>query len=141
MDSPLEVLLVEDTDADLELHLRILQRDLALGNKVHVARDGEQALRMVLSESALEPPLWRRLKLVLMDLDLPTVDGFGVLKRMREDPRAASIPVIVITGSTQDPDIRRCRELGAKGYIVKPISVAQLIETTRRAGFRWLLAE
>jgi CheY-like chemotaxis protein len=49
--------------------------------------------------------------------------------------------VIVITGSTQDPDIRRCRELGAKGYIVKPIGVAQLIETTRRAGFRWLLAE
>jgi len=141
MDSPFEVLLVEDTETDLELHLRVLQRELALGNKVHVARDGGEAVRMVLSDSEREPALWPRLKLVLVDLDLPTVDGFGVLKRLREDPRASSIPVIVLTGSTQDPDIRRCRELGAKGYIVKPIDVTKLVETVRRAGFHWLLVE
>ena len=57
MDSPFEVLLVEDTETDLELHLRVLQRELALGNKVHVARDGGEAVRMVLSDSEREPAL------------------------------------------------------------------------------------
>jgi CheY-like chemotaxis protein len=140
MDEPLEILLVEDQDTDLRLHLHVLNQQLAIKNQVHIARDGEEALRMVLSESGAEVPLWQRLKLVLMDLNIPTVDGFGVLRALRDDPRAASIPVIVLTGSTQDPDIKRSRELGARGYIVKPIDVEKLVEATRALGFRWLLA-
>jgi two-component system, response regulator len=98
-----------------------------------VARDGAEALDYLLGGEAAP-----RLKLVLLDLKLPLVDGTEVLQRLRADSRTRSLPVVIMTSSREGPDIEKCYKLGANSYIVKPVDFDQFLEVSRQLGLYWL---
>ena len=131
---PVDILLVEDNEGDAEITLRAL-RDSCFANKVEVAHDGEEAIDHLFERD--HPS--HRPHLVLLDLALPKVNGKEVLKRMKSDARTKSIPVIVQTASTTDPEIEECRKLGADEFITKPVDLKQLIKIAPALNFFWLL--
>ena len=134
-----EVVLVEDQVADAQLILRAL-RAKNLGNNVLWLRDGAQALEFLLrSGRYAEPRVERHLKLVLLDVKLPKVDGIEVLQAIRATAELRSLPVVMLTSSPERRDIARSYEAGANSYIVKPVDFDQLIDTVSTTIVYWML--
>jgi two-component system, response regulator len=136
---PKVILLVEDDPDDVELTLRVLRKSL-LGNPVVVARDGASALEYLLgtgSHAGRDP---RDLpQVVLLDLNLPTIDGLEVLRRIRADERIRRVPVVILTSSSEDSDRLAGYDLGANSYVRKPVDFAQFSEAVNRLGLYWFL--
>ena len=134
-----EVLLVEDNHADAELAVRAL-KESNLSNRIHLVGDGHKALNFIFRTGAyakrrtIKGPL-----VVLLDLNLPGLDGMEVLRRIKSDPRSRMVPVIILTVSRHESDIAESRKLGADGYIMKPVDFEQFSLTMPRVGFHWLL--
>jgi CheY-like chemotaxis protein len=122
---PAELLLVEDNYGDVLL-TREAFRSARINNNLAVAGDGEQALAMLRREGefASQP----RPDLILLDLNLPRLDGREVLTAIKSDPALQRIPVIVLTSSKADIDVLKSYELQANGYIVKPVNFERLQE-------------
>jgi two-component system response regulator len=134
----LEVLLVEDDPDDLELTLHAL-KEAGITNPIRIARDGEEALDYVFSRGPYAGTDSPGLRLILLDLKLPKVDGLEVLRRIKEDPRTKGIPVVVLTSSKEERDLVAGYRLGANSYIQKPVDFEQFQNTVREAGFYWLM--
>ena len=134
-DKEVEILLVEDNPADVELTLHALRRD-NLANQIHVARDGEEALAFLFDP---EKSNHAHLKLVLLDLKLPKVDGLEVLRKVKSDPRTRGIPVVVLTSSREERDLVTSYELGVNSYIQKPVDFDQFREMVKQLGLYWPL--
>jgi two-component system response regulator len=132
-DNP-DVLLVEDNPDDVELTLRALKR-AHLVNPVRVARDGAEALE-ILFGAGPRPTLPR---VVLLDLKLPRVNGLEVLERIRREESTRSLPVVVLTSSREEPDVKRAYELGANSYIVKPVEFEKFVAAVGEVGLYWLV--
>ena len=134
-----EILLVEDNPQDLQLTQRALSK-ANLTNRIHVARDGAEALEFIMCDGPFadrkqeDPP-----KVILLDLKLPKVDGLEVLKRIKADPRTASIPVVVLTSSKEQNDVVESYQLGVNSYIVKPVNFERFVEAVQQLGMYWLL--
>jgi CheY-like chemotaxis protein/DNA-binding XRE family transcriptional regulator len=134
-----DILLVEDNPRDVELTLKAFER-ANIANSIHVVRDGAEALNFILGTGAhATRRLNHRPEVVLLDLKLPKVSGLEVLRRLKADPRAATIPVIVLTESQQSRDFLECQRLGARNYIVKPVDFYRFSEVTSHFSFRWAL--
>lgn len=134
-----EILLVEDSAEDAELTLRALKKH-NLANRIHHAKDGVEALDFLFARGPhADQSTLRMLRVVLLDLKLPRVDGIEVLTRMRADPRTKLVPVVVLTSSREDPDISRCYALGVNSYIVKPVAFEEFIKVVSSLGLYWLL--
>lgn len=134
-----EILLVEDSAEDAELTLRALKKH-NLANRIHHAKDGVEALDFLFARGPhADQTRLRMLRVVLLDLKLPRVDGIEVLTRMRADPRTKLVPVVVLTSSREDPDISRCYALGVNSYIVKPVAFEEFIKVVSSLGLYWLL--
>lgn len=136
MDTILEIVLVEDNADDEELILRTLQKN-NLANQIQVVRDGAEALDLLLPADDTTVNKGQ-LKLVLLDLKLPKVDGLEVLRRLKSDPRTKAIPVVVLTSSNAEQDIIKSYQLGVNGYVTKPIDFGQFTEAVRQLGLYWL---
>ncbi len=134
-----EILIVEDNQRDAELTLRALKKN-NLANHILVADDGAEALDFFFCRgkfkmrNILNPP-----KVVLLDLKLPKVSGLEVLRAVKADKRTSHIPVVIVTSSKQDPDIREAYDLGANSYVVKPVDFDQFINAMSSLGLYWLL--
>lgn len=135
-----EILLVEDNISDAELTIRELKKH-QLTNTLSHARDGEEALDFIFATGKFEgtryiayPP-----KVVLLDIQMPKVNGIEVLQRIKADERTKHIPVVMLTSSKEDPDIQRCYQLGANSYIVKPVDFESFAYAIKNLGFYWLL--
>ena len=126
------ILLVEDNPMDVDLTLRAFAKR-HLANPVEVARDGEEAMARVDRWEAGDPPPI----VVLLDLKLPKVDGLKVLERIKAHPRLRSIPVVVLTTSSEDSDMRSAYQLGANSYIVKPVSFDNFMEVATQIELYW----
>ena len=127
-----EILLVEDNNEDLELTLRALKQH-RLANRIHVARDGAEALEFLKKPGSQLP------KVVLLDLKLPKISGLEVLQAIRADERTRALPVVVLTSSREEPDVRRCYDLGVNSYIVKPVDFDAFVKAVAEVGLYWLL--
>lgn len=139
MSEPIEILYVEDDPNDLELTLRCLRKH-RIANRIHVARDGQEALDFLFGSAAGDgprPPF--RPKLILLDLKLPKVDGLEVLRRLREDQRTRTVPVVMLTSSREERDLVASYELGVNSYIVKPVEFDKFSEAVERLSFYWAL--
>lgn len=135
-----EVLLVEDNIVDAELAIRELKKHNMANNLVHV-KDGEEAIAFIFgtgkfanSRNISYPP-----KVILLDIQMPKVNGIEVLERIKSDERTRAIPIVVLTSSKEDPDIQKCYKLGANSYIVKPVNFEGFAQAIKNLGFYWLL--
>lgn len=129
-----QVLLVEDNPNDVELTLHAF-RAHHLANDVEVVRDGAEALELLLGPEGRASDL----KVILLDLKLPKVDGIEVLRQIKADPRTRTIPVVVLTSSQEESDLVETYGLGANSYIVKPVDFEKFTESIRLIGMYWLL--
>lgn len=130
------ILLVEDNPDDVELTLRVLKTQ-HIANQVVVARDGEAALRLFFEENqafSRELP-----SAVLLDLKMPKVDGMDVLRRLRSEPRTATLPVVVMTTSNEERDVVASYQLGANSYVRKPMEFEEFEQAIRNLGLYWLI--
>lgn len=131
------ILLVEDNPDDVELTLKAFEKH-KLANEIIVARDGEEALNLLFpeDESVSEPC---NPDLVLLDLKLPKVDGMEVLRRIKSDPLAKFIPVVILTSSKEEKDLTESYRLGVNSYIRKPVDFEKFTEAVIQVGLYWLL--
>jgi two-component system response regulator len=132
------ILLVEDRSDDVELTLRAFARS-NVANEIVVASDGAEALDYLFATGVhrgRDPS--RSPSVVLLDLQLPKVDGLDVLRAMREDRRTRRLPVVVLTSSNEEQDIVRSYDLGANSFVRKPVDFSEFIEAARHLGLYWL---
>ena len=133
------ILLVEDNADDEALTLRALQKN-NISNDIVVARDGVEALDFLFGRGAHAGRDPNDLpELVLLDLKLPKLDGFEVLKTVRADPRTHLLPVVILTSSKEQIDIVNGYGLGANSYVRKPVDFQQFVEGVRQLGLYWLV--
>jgi CheY-like chemotaxis protein len=128
------ILLVEDSAKDIELTLAALE-DSHLANRVIILRDGNQALeylRIHCNGSDEDFPA-----VMLLDIKMPKVSGIEVLRAIKTDSNLKQIPVVMLTSSREGPDLNECYELGANGYVVKPVDFSEFFEAVKALGKYW----
>jgi two-component system response regulator len=134
-----DILLVEDNPQDAELTIRALKKH-NLANRLITVEDGAEALDFLLCRGKYatrdvgHPP-----KVVLLDLKLPKVSGLEVLRALKQDEKTRAIPVVIVTSSREDPDIKTAYALGANSYVVKPVDFDAFAEAVSSLGLYWLL--
>ncbi len=134
-----EVLLVEDNPTDAELTIDAL-KDANLANRLVWVKDGAEALDFLFARGAYAGrEHTQTVKVVLLDLRLPKVDGLEVLKAMRSDPRTKAIPVVVLTSSKEDRDVTQSYLLGVNSYISKPVEFDAFSRVVAQMGLYWLI--
>lgn len=126
------ILLIEDNPIDLDLTLRAFA-SRKITNKIEIARDGEEALAFL--------PRWDKgapkPSVILLDLNLPKINGLEVLKILKNHPEYKTIPVVILTTSSQSSDIKTAYLLGVNSYIVKPVSFEKFMEVATQIDLYW----
>ena len=131
----IEILLVEDNITDAELTIRELKKHNMANNLVHL-KNGEEALDFIFSmgkyagKEKPHPP-----KVILLDIQMPKINGIEVLQKLKSDPQTRAIPVVILTSSKEDPDVQKCYSLGANSYIVKPVNFEGFAQAIKNLGF------
>lgn len=135
----IEILFVEDSISDATLTIRALIKS-GLTNKLHHVKDGAEALDFIYckGEYALRN-IKEHPKMILLDLKMPKVSGIEVLAKIKSDPDTKTIPVVILTSSKEDPDIKQCYTLGANSYIVKPVESDNFFQAMKDLGFYWAI--
>ncbi|ALV08386.1 response regulator [Roseateles depolymerans] len=132
------ILLVEDNPDDVALTLRAFKRS-HLMNPVVVARDGVEALDYLFARGPHAGRAGTDLPtLAILDLKLPRLDGLGVLKALRADPRTALLPTVILTSSKEEQDVVSGYKLGANSYVRKPVDFSEFVEAVKVLGIYWL---
>jgi two-component system response regulator len=136
---PAEILLVEDNLDDVEITLRAF-RKVRVANTVHVVRDGQEALDFLFRDGghgdradAPQPDV------ILLDLNLPKVNGLEVLDKIRASDGLSTIPVIVLTVSEQQQDVHKSYKLGANTFITKPVDFEKFVHAMEILGEYWMV--
>ena len=134
-----DILLVEDNIDDVALTLAAFKRARFL-NSIQVAKDGEEAVNHFFGRTGIaDDPARTRNLIVLLDLQLPKLNGIEVLRRLKADPRTAHLPVVLLTASENEQDIAICQKLGASAYIPKPVNLQGLSKITPELCLVWAL--
>jgi CheY-like chemotaxis protein len=135
---PVDILLVEDNPDDVDLALYVLRRH-QLANHIHVVRDGVEALDFIFCRGNYnERNCAQSPKLILLDLNMPKLNGLEVLEAVRGNPDTAGIPVVILTTSKEESDLLESYRLGVNSYIVKPVDFEQFSDVIRQLGLYWL---
>jgi CheY-like chemotaxis protein len=133
--SSIEILLVEDNPGDVEL-TQIAFREAKVRNPLRVVADGVQAMAYLRQEPPFEDAV--RPGLILLDLNLPRVDGREVLQTVKGDPDLRRIPICIISSSRRDSDVLRSYDLHANSYISKPVAITSLVQIVTQLMEYWL---
>lgn len=134
-----DILLVEDNPQDAELTIRALRKS-NLANQLIAVEDGAEALDFIFCRGKYgDREIGHTPRVVLLDLKLPKVNGLEVLRALKQDERTRTIPVVVVTSSREDPDIKTAYALGANSYVVKPVDFDAFAEAVSSLGLYWLL--
>ncbi len=136
MPSQVDVLLVEDNRQDAELIIRALRRH-NLADRLQHVKDGAQALDFLFGTSPSDNGV-QALKVIILDLKLPKVDGLEVLRRLKADERTTLIPVVVLTSSTVPQDVTDSYKRGANSYVSKPVQYEDFVSTISELALYWL---
>jgi CheY-like chemotaxis protein len=132
------ILYAEDDERDIELTLAALAQH-HLANQVTVVRDGEQALDFLYRRRSFASRPVKEPLLLLLDLKMPKVDGFEVLRQLKSDERLKTTPVVVLTSSREEKDLVASYRLGVNAYVVKPVDFEQFVEAVKQLGLFWLV--
>jgi len=134
-----KILLIEDNDDDIEL-VKIALNSGFIANELDVVKDGVEALNYLRCEGKYKNKSSDDLPaLILLDLNLPKINGFEVLKEIRSNERTNIIPVTIFTSSDQEKDIVESYKLGANSYIQKPVDFEKFRDAVKQLGMYWLI--
>lgn len=134
-----EILLVEDNLEDAELTMRALKKNNVLNNLLHV-KDGAEALDFIFCKGKYsDRSISIKPRVILLDLNMPKVNGIEVLRELKANEQTKGIPVVVLTSSKEDPDVSICYQLGVNSYIVKPVDFQNFTSAVAEIGMYWLL--
>lgn len=126
------ILIVEDNPVDLDLTIRAFKSQ-RIDNPIVTARDGEEALSFVEKwENGDTMPV-----VILLDLKMPKVNGLEVLKVLKNHPKFRTIPVVVLTTSSESSDVHEAYQLGANSYIVKPVDFEKFLDVAKQIDLYW----
>jgi two-component system, response regulator len=131
-----EILLVEDNDADAEMTTRAIRKGNIVNRLVRV-RDGVEALEFVFREGAYAKRNGGNPRLILLDLKMPRLGGIDVLRRLKADESAKTIPVVVFTSSAEERDVIDSYKLGVNSYLVKPVDMSAFTDVISQTGLYW----
>jgi len=138
MNKPAYILLVEDNRMDIELTLNAF-REVHLENKINVVRSGQEALDYIHGQGQYSDRFnYPMPDIILLDLKLPGVDGFTVLKKIKATPLIKRIPVIILTSSQEEADRAQGYDNGANSYLVKPVSFDGFLQVVNEIGEYWI---
>lgn len=136
-DEIVEIILVEDNPDDAALTIRALKKQNLANRLVHL-KDGAEALDFMFGEGEYAGRNTSNIpKVILLDLKMPKINGIEVLQKLKSTASTKMIPVVVLTSSAEDPDIKRCYELGANSYIVKPVEFENFTRKISDLGMYW----
>ena len=136
---PITIVLIEDSDLDADLTIRALHQH-NFGNQIVRLSDGQEAMDYFFTgpnnqiKTKDENP-----KLILLDIKLPGINGLEVLKALKNNHTTKKYPVVILTSSTEDRDIKTCYEFGVNSFISKPVEYDSFVETVHTLGMYWLL--
>lgn len=130
------ILLAEDSEKDAELTMLALAEH-NLANQVDLVRDGAEAWEYLTRQRGTDPKFHPTPAVVLLDLKMPKMDGLEVLKKMRDDPRLHSVPVVMLTSSREERDVVESYNLGVNAYVVKPVGFAEFVAAVKNLGLFW----
>ena len=136
-DAPIDILLVEDDEMDIETTLRAFETG-RIKNNISVTRDGEEALDIVYHRGKYrDEKKFPRPDLILLDIRMPKLGGFEVLKKLKSDPQYSFIPVVMLTSSQNEEDVLKSYGFGAASYIPKPVSYEDFKKVVDGFNFYW----
>jgi two-component system, response regulator len=138
MNDEVVLVLVEDQPSDAELIMRVLRKH-NLANNCILLTDGAEALDFMFAQGRYADRRIDDSKIVLLDLKLPKVDGLEVLRRIKSDERTKKTPVVVVTASGEERDLKTAYELGANSYVIKPIQFGDFSKVVASLGIYWLM--
>lgn len=139
LDKEFKILLVEDNPGDAELTIRSLKKNNFGKGLVHL-ENGEEAIEYIFAQGAFaERNIADAPNVILMDINMPKVSGLEVLRKLKSDERTKIIPVIMLTASKDEPDIKECYSLGVNSYLVKPVQYEEFVRVVKELGLYWQL--
>jgi CheY-like chemotaxis protein len=139
MAKPAHILLVEDNRLDIELTLDAF-KEAHLGNSVHVAKNGLEALDYLFGLKQYgDRERYPLPDIILLDLKMPGIDGFEVLRRVKAEPEVKRIPVVILTSSREEGDLALSYDCGANSYLVKPVSFEGFLKVVQQVQEYWLI--
>jgi CheY-like chemotaxis protein len=130
------ILLVEDQSRDVELTLAALE-EYHLANEVAVARDGVEALDYLYCRGKFAGRSDGNPAVILLDIKMPRLNGLEVLREIKSDPNLKFVPVVMLTSSREEPDLKKSYELGVTAYVVKPVDFQQFTDAVKHIGVFW----
>lgn len=134
-----EIILVEDNPDDAMLTKRALKNNNISNSIIHL-KNGAEAIDFIFNGGIYDDRKFTAFpKIILLDLKMPKINGMEVLEKIKSDPNTKKIPVVILTSSAEDPDIKKCYELGANSYIVKPVEFENFTKTVVDLGLYWLV--
>lgn len=133
------MILMADDDADDRMMANDAFEESRLGNELRFVEDGEELMDYLLRQGKyVDPESSPRPGLILLDLNMPRMDGREALKIIKSDPDLHSIPIIVLTTSSSEEDITRTYDLGVNSFITKPVTFEGLVDVIKKTGWYWL---
>lgn len=133
---PQKMLLVDDDPNDVEL-IQLAIQDFAFIRTLDILTDGEQAVQYLLGTTT-QSPVSELPRFVLMDLKLPKLTGIEVLRAIRQNPNTQFLPIVIMTSSSEESDLRACYNLGVNSYVVKPLDFQQFQAVAKQVGRYWM---
>jgi two-component system response regulator len=139
MHNIVDILLVEDSESDAEMTIRALHKS-NFANKLLHLHDGAEALDFIFAKGEYAGrDIENQPRVILLDLKMPKVNGIEVLRKIRADNRTKRIPVVMLTSSKEDPDIKHCYDLGVNSYVVKPLEFDEFQKAISGLGLYWMI--
>jgi CheY-like chemotaxis protein len=132
------ILLAEDNSKDIELTLEALSEN-NLANLVVTVKDGVEVMEYLRSEGKFKQRDGGNPAVVLLDIKMPRMDGIETLQAIRSDERFKMLPVVMLTSSREEPDLKRSYELGVNAYVLKPVDFKKFIDAVKHIGVFWAL--
>ncbi|KAF0128690.1 MAG: response regulator receiver [Bacteroidetes bacterium] len=132
------ILLVEDNPLDIELTIDALAEHNIVNGIVAVG-DGVEAMEYLQYEGNYKDREKGNPAVILLDIKMPRMDGIEVLEAIRNDDKLKTIPVVMLTSSREEPDLKKCYELGVNAYVVKPVDFKEFLEAVKHTTVFWVL--
>lgn len=132
------ILLAEDNPKDVELTLEALNEH-NLANNVIVVKDGVELLEYLRNKGKYSNNGHDIPAVILLDIKMPRMDGIEVLKEIKNDDKLKTIPVVMLTSSREEPDLKICYDLGVNAYIVKPVNFKDFLDAVKLIGVFWAI--